>query len=105
MRWILRTVSFLAAGTLLVYAHRDEQLVQYPARRPTGSKLDATTFEVANELLNRWDTLDPSARERIARALLAEPTAAATDPTFRRRLQDLTTELKSPASAQGGTPP
>jgi uncharacterized RDD family membrane protein YckC len=98
-------IGDLAAGTLLVYVQQNAELAQYPAKHPTGNKPDAATLEVSNELLNRWDTLDPSARDRIARTLLADPTAADDDATLRLRLQNLTAEAGTRTTASAGTLP
>src|SRR5215470_18246435 len=35
-------IGDLAAGTLLVYAHQDAELVQYPDQNPAGKQLDTT---------------------------------------------------------------
>ena len=89
-------IGDLAAGTLLIYVHQDTELVRYPGIQPDGNKLDATTVEVVNDLLHRWDTLDRDARDRIARTILADPTADTDDATLRLRLQSLTTNGKRP---------
>jgi uncharacterized RDD family membrane protein YckC len=93
-------IGDLAAGTLLVYAHQDTELVHYPGsgghphEKPTVNQLDTATIEVAGELLRRWDTLDRSARERIARMILDDPTADDDDVTLRNRLQNLMDALQ-----------
>jgi uncharacterized RDD family membrane protein YckC len=62
-------IGDLAAGTLLVYDRTTAPL--FPTAR-------GVQTEVANELLQRWDTLDPAARRRLAEKLLArrEPTVS-----------------------------
>jgi uncharacterized RDD family membrane protein YckC len=65
-------IGDLAAGTLLIYAHRDTALAPYAGARTTGNQLDATTSEIVNELLQRWPALDTAARHRIAQKLLAD---------------------------------
>ena len=89
-------IGDLAAGTLLVYAPQDAQLLQYPAKRLERNQLDATTLEVVSDLLNRWDTLDPGARERIARVVLGDPISSDDDTALRQRLQNLTAREARP---------
>jgi uncharacterized RDD family membrane protein YckC len=97
-------IGDLAAGTVLVYAHQDAELVHYPrswgypGETPTGKQLDTATVEVAGELLRRWDTLDSDARGQIARMVLGEPTDDGDDTTLRSRLQNLMAETQRPAS-------
>jgi uncharacterized RDD family membrane protein YckC len=61
----------MAAGTLLVYEHRaaDTELVQEASQR-SGGRLDTAGAEIAADLLQRWTSLVPEARVRLARALL-----------------------------------
>lgn len=56
----------LAAGTLLVYDRADTVLLEH-VRNP---RLEASTAEIVNELLRRWDTLDKDARAELARKVL-----------------------------------
>jgi uncharacterized RDD family membrane protein YckC len=63
-------IGDLAAGTLLVYDRGDESVLEHVSTSAVGSRLDANSAEVVNELLNRWQTLDASVRDRLARALL-----------------------------------
>jgi hypothetical protein len=79
-------IGDLAAGTLLVYVHSNAALAHYADERPFERQLDATTAEVVSELLQRWETLDPEARDRIARALLPN-SETDDDTTLRARLQ------------------
>jgi len=55
----------MAAGTLLVY-ERGRGAVPLPGRDRDGS-LDAPGAEILGELLERWPTLGPEARVRLAR--------------------------------------
>jgi uncharacterized RDD family membrane protein YckC len=61
----------MAAGTLLVYdnALRDSPPPPQPMR--AAGSLDADGFELAAELLQRWEHLERDARSRLARSLLA----------------------------------
>ena len=52
------------------------------------SRLDASTAEVVNELLKRWDTLDTQARMDLARKVLRAPDEAG-DMALRIQLQRL----------------
>jgi uncharacterized RDD family membrane protein YckC len=81
-------IGDLAAGTLLIYAHKDTALGPYAGGRTAGNQLDAATSEVVNELLQRWPALDAAARHRIAQKLLVD---AATDDeaALRARLERL----------------
>jgi hypothetical protein len=63
-------IGDLAAGTLLVYVHKQTALGRYFGERRSGTPLDATTAEVASELLERWATLDGDARRRLAQRVL-----------------------------------
>ena len=60
----------MAAGTLLVYERKatDAELLQNAAQRV--GKLDTLGAEIAADLLERWPTLVPEARVRLARQLL-----------------------------------
>lgn len=68
-------IGDLAAGTLLVY----DRAGPAPPLPALGVKIDAASAEVITELLQRWDHLQPEARERLANTMLtrfekAEPT-------------------------------
>jgi len=69
----------MAAGTLLVYqrAAGDVELLQNAAERV--GKLDSVGAEIAADLLQRWPTLVPEARVRLARQLLQHYLGAAAD--------------------------
>jgi uncharacterized RDD family membrane protein YckC len=60
----------MAAGTLLVYERSaaDTELLQNAAARI--GKLDTAGAEIVTDLLQRWDSLVPEARVRLARQLL-----------------------------------
>jgi uncharacterized RDD family membrane protein YckC len=79
-------IGDLAAGTLLVYVHPDTELAHYTGERPAGTEFDATTAEVVSELLQRWDALDPVARDRLARTMLPNSDTD-DDVTLRARLE------------------
>ena len=63
-------IGDLAAGTLLVYDHGSEAVLEHVSTAALGARLDAHTAEVVNELLGRWDALDAEVRDRLARTLL-----------------------------------
>jgi uncharacterized RDD family membrane protein YckC len=88
-------IGDLAAGTLLVYVHSGTGLADYTGGRPFERRLDATTAEVVNELLQRWETLDPTARDRIARTMLPNSDTD-DDAALRGRLQSLVAGNPSP---------
>jgi uncharacterized RDD family membrane protein YckC len=88
-------IGDLAAGTLLVYAHPNTELAHYAGERPFERQLDATTAEVVSELLQRWETLDPDARDRMARALLPNSDTV-DDTTLRTLLQRLASGRQHP---------
>lgn len=69
----------MAAGTLLVYEHRsaDTELLQSAAQRL--GKLDTAGAEIAADLLQRWTSLVPEARIRLARQLLQRYLGAEAD--------------------------
>jgi uncharacterized RDD family membrane protein YckC len=85
----------MAAGTVLVYerAVSDAELLQNAAQRL--GRLDTTGAEIAAELLQRWESLVPEARVRLARALLQRYLGAdadlspAEDLQWRSRLERL----------------
>jgi uncharacterized RDD family membrane protein YckC len=82
-------IGDVAAGTLLVYFHEHAAPARYTGERAAGSHfLDAAKSEVLNELLQRWPSLDPAARHRIAQQLLTD-TAADDEAALRARLEQL----------------
>jgi hypothetical protein len=86
-------IGDLAAGTLLVYERRDQVVLEHVSASVLGSRLDAHTAEVVNELLARWTTLDVEVRVRLARSLLTKlrgPDADTLDEVkLRERLEQL----------------
>ena len=82
-------IGDMAAGTLLAYERTD---VTLPAR--TSELARAADAEIANDLLSRWSSLNPTARRRLAMALITryDSAAATVDPsdsTLRERLEHL----------------
>jgi hypothetical protein len=77
----------MAAGTVLVYerAVSDAELLQNAAQRL--GRLDTTGAEIAAELLQRWESLVPEARVRLARALLQRYLGADADLSPAEELQ------------------
>ncbi|MBS0378100.1 MAG: RDD family protein [Proteobacteria bacterium] len=69
----------MAAGTLLVYDHHDDELPPPAAAAERIGVLDPTGAEIVADLLSRWDSLEPGARIRLARALLQRYLGAAAD--------------------------
>jgi uncharacterized RDD family membrane protein YckC len=89
-------IGDMAAGTVLVFERGDAHLPAPPGAEGTPGELDATGTELVAELLERWTTLAPAARVRLARQLLARYGAAAaadggpdTDASWRARLAQL----------------
>jgi hypothetical protein len=77
----------MAAGTLMVYEHRtaDTELLQDAAQRL--GKLDPAGAEIAADLLQRWTSLVPEARIRLARQLLQRYLGADADLSEADELQ------------------
>lgn len=77
----------MAGGTLLVYEHRiaDTELLQDAAQRL--GKLDTAGAEIAADLLQRWTSLVPEARIRLARQLLQRYLGADADLSEADELQ------------------
>jgi uncharacterized RDD family membrane protein YckC len=92
-------IGDLAAGTLLVYVHKNTALGHYFGDRRTGNPLDATTAEVASELLQRWATLDGDARRRLAQTVLMR---AAPAPDLSSPHDDEALRLELERFAAGG---
>jgi uncharacterized RDD family membrane protein YckC len=94
-------IGDMAAGTLLVYEGSRARL---PPELVAGSapRLDATAAEVVSELLERWQTLSPSARTALARQALerfggAGPVADTVDElVLRGQLERLLNGVRSP---------
>jgi uncharacterized RDD family membrane protein YckC len=67
-------IGDLAAGTLLVY-ESDESVLEYVSTQALGTRLDGPTADIVNDLLRRWDRLEPEARARLARKVLTRSSA------------------------------
>ena len=61
-------IGDMAAGTLLVY---ERTVAAPPAELLAHGALDATGMEIVQELLARWEALEPEARLALARRVLA----------------------------------
>jgi uncharacterized RDD family membrane protein YckC len=77
----------MAAGTLLVYERSvaDSDLLQSAAQRV--GRLDPVGAEIVADLLERWESLVPEARVRLARQLLQRYLGAAADLSEADELQ------------------
>ena len=64
-------IGDMAAGTLLVFEHADARLPTPAGDATQVSRLDAAGAEIVAELLERWPALQPEARVRLARQVLA----------------------------------
>jgi len=88
-------IGDLAAGTLLVYDRGQEAVLEHVSTTALGTVLDATTAELVNDLLMRWDMLEPDVRGRLARTLLGKidrsgaDTATLDSDALRERLRQL----------------
>jgi uncharacterized RDD family membrane protein YckC len=91
-------VGDLAAGTLMVYENRHTLATRGLARPGAERRLDVTTSELVDELLERWPTLDGGARTRLARSLLKRVTGSAPEPAATESaLRDQLEQLSQPA--------
>lgn len=81
-------IGDLAAGTVLVYSHRDAALVRYFLEPAPGTQVDANTAEAVAELLSRWNSLDAASRHNLARSLVPD-CSSDDDATLRARLESL----------------
>jgi uncharacterized RDD family membrane protein YckC len=83
-------VGDMAAGTLLAYERADLVLPPRPRMQTSNRVLTATDADILNDLLSRWPSLDPTARRRLATALISKySTAADGDEALRAQLEDL----------------
>lgn len=91
-------IGDMAAGTLLVYVRTDLALPTPPPSRTPHRILSAADAEVADDLLLRWSTLDPTARHRLAQAIISrysgsalpgEGTGSDSDAALRAQLERL----------------
>jgi uncharacterized RDD family membrane protein YckC len=62
-------IGDLAAGTLLVYEHGHARSAALESA--TGRRIDPVGAELIAELLERWQTIEPAARMRLAQQLIA----------------------------------
>lgn len=98
-------VGDLAAGTLMIYENRNTLTTRGLPLAASDRRLDMATLELLSELLERWRTLEPSARVRLARALIeratgATPDAAADEAALRAQLE----RLAGPGRGEGKGP-
>jgi uncharacterized RDD family membrane protein YckC len=77
-------VGDLAAGTLLVYDR--VELVSFEETKSAG-RVDPATVEIIHELLIRWDSLNASARRRLADRLLGNGADTLSDRDLRDNLE------------------
>ena len=87
-------IGDMAAGTLLVFEQADARLPTPAAEAHRASGLDAAGAEIVAELLERWPALQPEARVRLARQLLARYAGELGEPgddddAWRTRLERL----------------
>ncbi|MBX5462884.1 MAG: RDD family protein [Steroidobacteraceae bacterium] len=89
-------IGDLAAGTLLVYERREhEGALEHVNPAVIGKRLDVSTAELVEELLQRWQTLDASVRQRLGRTLLARiegvtpESISLSESALRKRLAEL----------------
>lgn len=89
-------IGDMAAGTVLAYERTDIALPRLPASQVRDHTLSAADVEVANDLLLRWSTLDPTSRHRLARAIISRYRGAASpgdadnsDSALRAQLETL----------------
>ncbi len=86
-------IGDMAAGTLLVFEHAEARLpASTGTAGPGAGRLDAAGAEIVAELLERWSTLNPEARQRLARQVLeryggSEPAESGGDPDAAWRAQ------------------
>lgn len=92
-------IGDMAAGTLLAYEHTDVALPERPASPARESVLNTADAEIANDLLLRWSSLDPTARRSLATAIVSRygpvttnvsATVATSDSALRAQLETLT---------------
>jgi len=87
-------VGDLAAGTLMIYENRNTLSTRGLPRALDDRQVDLASLELASEVLERWNALEPQARVRLARSLIerasgAAPDEAATEATLRAQLEQL----------------
>jgi uncharacterized RDD family membrane protein YckC len=97
----------MAAGTLLIHdGDRESKALSQLGTLALNPALDAATVVLGNDLLLRWQELEPATRQRLARELLARiapgniPIAATgkadevTDATLKRGVRDALSDRK-----------
>ncbi len=72
-------VGDLAAGTLMIYENRNSLAARSLPLASGDRRIDLPTLELLGELLERWRTLEPNVRVRLARSLIERVTGAAPD--------------------------
>ncbi len=95
-------VGDLAAGTLMIYENRNTlatRSLRFPANQ---ARVDIAAVELLGELLERWSTLEPDARVRLARSLIqrltgSAPEASVTEAALREQLE----RLANPGRSRG----
>ena len=90
-------IGDMAAGTLLAYEHTELALPARPQSQARDRIVTAAHVEIANDLLTRWSSLEPTARRRLALAIISKydnPTTGASpaddDRALRTQLEHLT---------------
>jgi uncharacterized RDD family membrane protein YckC len=95
-------VGDLAAGTLMIYENRNTLATRGLLTAASDRRLDMATLELLGELLERWDTLEPHARVRLARSLIERVTGTAPDASAdESALHAQLERLAGPARTQG----
>lgn len=83
-------VGDMAAGTLLAYERAELVLPERPRMQTRDRFLTAADAEIAIDLLSRWPSLEPTARQRLATALISKYKAAAdSNEALRAQLENL----------------
>ena len=87
-------VGDLAAGTLMIYENRNTLSTRGLPMALDDRQVDLASLELASEVLERWNALEPQARVRLARSLIeratgAAPDGTATEATLRAQLEQL----------------
>jgi len=95
-------VGDLAAGTLMIYENRNTLAARSLPVSAGDRPIDIAALELAGELLERWNTLESSARVRLARSVIeratgSAPDASADETALRAQLE----RLARPARMEG----
>jgi uncharacterized RDD family membrane protein YckC len=85
-------IGDMAAGTVLAYERVNLVLPDRPPSQVRERLLSAVDTEIANDLLLRWSSLDPTARRHLALAIITRyaPTPGDSDSALRAHLERLT---------------